>query len=243
MKRFQKNDSSAQLFLLTMSVLNSTDLSKLNKKSVKLVFGYIRKAQQLLPNSHSYFIINQLIQHLCLTYYHLEHPRWDRKNHGKGVTFINDHRVNIKGSDYTTSGSICIADYIVDKENLDSFEWTIIAHKLSGNFWFGFIEANSISKQHWDEWLCESFKDTNCAMGGSEGFTNANIFGECKTKSSFECEHMNHGDEFRFCADMKKKEICVYHNDKCLGVLWENIYDQFIPAVSSYVWECEYTIK
>ena len=50
------------------------------------------------------------------------------------------------------------------------------------------------------------------------------------------------GDTFKFVADFTRMEITVFHNDKSLGVVWKNIFDELVPAASTNNSAAEYTI-
>ena len=65
-----KNVQKASVKLLCNMSFTLEDSKLANQKSKDLVFGFIKKAQTLLPSSTS-FNIPALIAHVCLVYYYL----------------------------------------------------------------------------------------------------------------------------------------------------------------------------
>eukprot|EP01083_Nonionella_stella_P129066 391340_1 len=158
---------------------------------------------------------------------------WDRQHHGNGITFVSDQRIK-----YSTQRAACIADYVVKKANHDRFEWSVQIHQYSNSSWIGFVDAKKLNTLNYNTHIASN---QHCTVGPHINATSLTVCGPGKAGSPTTTA-MKNGDILKFVADLNKKEMTLYHNDKSLGVVWKNIYDEFIPAASNNQTAAEYTI-
>eukprot|EP00484_Ammonia_sp_Unknown_P030921 CAMPEP_0197025492 /NCGR_PEP_ID=MMETSP1384-20130603/5810_1 /TAXON_ID=29189 /ORGANISM="Ammonia sp." /LENGTH=737 /DNA_ID=CAMNT_0042454027 /DNA_START=46 /DNA_END=2259 /DNA_ORIENTATION=- len=156
---------------------------------------------------------------------------WDRKKHGKGITFLSDHRCK-----FSSKQAKVVVDYKVKAKMHKIFSWEFKLHKTSNYSWIGFVHGPA--KQYVSNW--------NYFLGG----TNVNEYsiGVGSGASSVTVQHqggynhnqtvalsksVHHGDKFKFKANLKSKTVTVYHNGKSLGVVFQNIPTCIVPAASN----------
>ena len=90
-------------------------LKNCDTKTRNIVNGYIHEAQQLFPwNENSYFIIPQLINHICLLFYWIKFA-FNKEYIGKDIEFINNTTIKKINTDNhsnvaiggSISGEVC----------------------------------------------------------------------------------------------------------------------------------------
>eukprot|EP01083_Nonionella_stella_P188128 692764_1 len=135
---------------------------------------------------------------------------WDRQHHGNGITFVSDQR-----NKYPKQRAVCIADYAVKKENHDRFEWSVQIHQYSNYSWIGFVDAK---KRHTLNYNMHIYGNNNdhCSVGPWLNCTSLTVRGPGNTGTPITTTVMKIGDTLKFVADLNKKEMTLYHNDKSL---------------------------
>ena len=76
--------------------LSLEEFKLINQRTKDVVFGFVHESQKLLPcESNSYFLIPDLIIHVCLAYYYTKHA-WriskDYANSGNNLKLTNDDK-------------------------------------------------------------------------------------------------------------------------------------------------------
>lgn len=164
--------------------------------------------------------------------------KWNRNRHGNGLVFVNDQRVK-----YPSTRCIALADYVVRREEHETFEWTVQVHQWSKHTWIGFVNADSVDSMNLNYFL-GSDQANQCSVGQSLGQTSLSVYGNCKASSIQKTiPSTKVGDVFKFVVDFQRNQVTVYLNDKSLGVYWQNVYDALIPAASNNTAPAEYTIS
>eukprot|EP01083_Nonionella_stella_P149841 476503_1 len=128
---------------------------------------------------------------------------WDRQHHGNGITFVSDQRIK-----YSEKTATCIADYVLKKENHDRFEWSVQIHQCSYYSWIGFVDAKKVNSLKYNANI-----SGECSVGPHLNCRSLPVYGPGKAEYPTTTE-MKNGDILKFVADLNKKEMTLYHNDK-----------------------------
>ena len=106
------------------------------KQSVKdLTFGYIRDIRQLFAMENSYYNIPKEIIYFILFYY-CENMKFDVKNHGDALTFLNETTVCSKGN---FEDAICIFGDEITSKDCNIFRLHIKWVNCTGQLFIGCI--------------------------------------------------------------------------------------------------------
>ena len=90
------------------------DLNTIDSKTKYLIFGYIRRSQQLLPNDNPYFNIPNLVTYACIHYYDIaKYISFDTKSSTAKISGNKNNVITWESNDNfawkTGYGSLCMS--------------------------------------------------------------------------------------------------------------------------------------
>ena len=209
-----------------------------NNKTQDVVNGYIHEIQKIFPwKDNSYFIIPELINHICLSFYWIRFA-FNKQYMGVNLALIND--TTLKKIEMYGHAMCLIGDGIgISSEFCNTFniEYTIKEAGSPNDFcpYIGFLKWKNIS--------CS----TGINWNDTPGYGNKNSVGICiysknphiivfenKERLHIDCD-TNVGDRFMLQYNFKKSECYIYHNDNKLNHVIKMNCTHIIPCLSLYI--------
>ena len=207
------------------------DLEKLKKIDIKaqhLVFGFVRRCQQLLPDQsvNAYYTIPPLVSYLCLSYFHLAYL--DQTKYGKYM-ILNKEENSItidKGESGTHVHDWSKGNTIYGNQWLKSNSNMIYEYEL---------EITNIHPSFSDVYIGISSNDKIIESYMYEGVDKGDIYyaqtnwGRKQTNDNDSTQHNNgkqystSGDKIKLIIDFKMKKFQFIVNDDENGAYFSNI--------------------
>ena len=162
--------------------------------------------------------------------------QWDKKKHGKGITFLSENRVK-----FSSRQAKIAVDYKIKLKKHKIFTVEYQVHRVSSYTWLGFIR--SPAKTYVNDW--STFLGSNnineFSIGFSRGSMNitvCNAYGNNYNNYNKQTnipirKKIKNNDRFKFKFNMKSSNVNVYHNNKSVGQIFTNIPDSIVCAVSN----------
>ena len=222
--------------------------SRCDIRTKNIVNGYIRKIQKLFPwQDNSYFIIPQLINHICLSFYWIKFS-FNRKYFGKNLQFINDTTVTKDG--VSNSHSLCVMKDSISSELCDIFQMECKIKNVDAKelycCYIGFLYLKSIDKASdisWNDCPGYGIKNNKISAGIClwNHFNRDYLFlykGQGRyNNDSISLKHgqiLKQNDAVMVEFDFRKAECCLYHNGIKLDYVMKLNGTHIIPCLSLY---------
>ena len=213
-----------------------------DKRTKNIVNGYIHEMQKLFPwQDNSYFIIPELINHICLSFYWIRFT-FNKKYTGDNLKFINDTTV---GKTKTGGHELCALEKSISGDMCDVFqiEYTLRNKKDMFCPYIGFFTLNAIdasSQVHWNYspgygannekisvGICIFHKNKDKIIGIGQG----DLYEDFKLKNNAKLQK---NDRFMLEFNFIEKTCCIYHNDDKLDCVITLNSSHIIPCMSLY---------
>ena len=180
--------------------------------------------------------------------------KWYQGKHGKKVTFLSPTRVK-----FGHRQSKVVVDYTIRSSQHKTFSWEFEMHKISDFSWIGFVRGPA--KKHIDNWnyfLGGNPSNNEFSIGFGIGSTslsvqNRNGFGWGYNNNNYNNNTINiynyrrhgikKGDKFKFLANFKDKTVELFINNHSIGVVFHNIPEKIVPAVSNNTSSSEISVR
>ena len=126
-----------------------------------------------------------------------------------------------------------IVNYNLNRWPYNKYIWCFQLHSISNCSWLGFIE-NPINKTilSYNNWLGSELYDYSIGINN----INRSCFPYSKSKSigTIQLLHIpKNEDKIYFIIDLIKQNCQIYHNNYNLGIIFENISLDIVPAISN----------
>ena len=221
-------------------------LKHCDNKTMNLVHGFVHDAQRLLPcKQNSYFIIPEIIHHVCLSFYWIRFAfNGDLIN--KNLKVIDNKTITkVEHDGY----AMCAVGKAISKDMCDIFrvEFHLKDYK-DGNFcWFigfcGLPFIDSTTKIDWKSapgYTSNSIKSVGmCVYGNIQGDERNRTWiwrNMSKINGDKLCgdEDLKIGDKFMFEFNFIESKCHIYYNSKNTGCFVKFDYEQIIPLLTLY---------
>ena len=213
-------------------------LRNCDKRTLKIVNGYVHQIQKLFPwQENSYFIIPELINHICLSFYWITFA-FNTKYIGENIKIINDTTAQkIKSS----NSRMCAIGESISADLCDIFqiEYLLKDHEREFCPFIGFFTLKRIDDK------CGV--DFNSALGcndkyvigisiDSEDAKEVSVYGDGHFWKHLDLNHeAKKGDRFMLEFHFDKSEFYLYHNDrKVEGITIKVKSSHIIPLLALY---------
>ena len=121
------------VFVHSATTMDAEKLKKIRWSTKCIVFGYIRKCQQLLPSNKAYFNIPTLVTYTCLSYYYIA-EYFDIA--GGNTSISSDKRTAIKS--HSSWSNSTFGKMEINSQSNEIYEWKIkLTKSLYGNLAIG----------------------------------------------------------------------------------------------------------
>jgi len=147
---------------------------------------------------------------------------------GKDVELINTHRVRVKKGCIGMALSTCK----FGTEQQRECRWRVQLHSIGDFSWIGFVDANATN---WNLNGC-LIRTNQWSVGFRSGFDHMDAYINGTRHDNVvkvEGERMKNGDVVEFVINFEEKTCKIFHNKLDLGVVFRDIPNLIIPAVSN----------
>ena len=169
-----------------------------------------------------------------------------QKKYSQSIIMKEYNRVLIKEVDDIDTQAIIIANKVISAEEYDSFSWEIELHQIAEFSYIGWVNApTSQSIKRWHFYLTATDTVKQFAIYFIAGSDTPATNGCHQVENSFNIpDGVQIGDIFTFKVDFKLRQMIITHNRDLTGrVIFSEVSDKIIPAVSRYECDGEYTIR
>eukprot|EP01084_Bolivina_argentea_P244634 409777_1 len=119
------------------SLLSKQDIERIDHRCKCLVFGFIKISQKILPTSHQFYIIPDLVLYLILSYYYGNYE-WSETN--KGAFILSNFNKTVQWKDHATTTAFGATDLLQG----ETYKIKIKIIKLPDNWCvIGIIDSDS----------------------------------------------------------------------------------------------------
>ena len=217
-------------------------LKHCDQKTKSIIDGYIHKVQKLFPwQEKSYFIIPELINHLCLSFYWIRFA-FNKKYIGDNLKFIDDEAVEkVEGDNH----SLCAIGESISRQECKLFriEYTIEKASTRGEFcpYIGFLMLQSIDDHVNINWNNAVGAGANVQQSIGVAIYSLHKNYVCvfkKAISPYDKVNLKDdpkfrvGDKFVLEIDFVKAESYVYYNGNKIDYVIKFDSEYIIPCLS-----------